>query len=158
VDLAPALAPGPRRRAVELAGQAVEALVPARAVARGLAELIEGVGQGEQGAGAVRPQFDAQPVGAPGELHDLRRIEDQHLAVEAVAGRADEPQRRARPALADDLLRVPGRQVRGLGHGPPDLLAGVRQPAGEGEHPPVSLAGQRAEIRVIHVASFSVFV
>src|SRR5215472_1256912 len=37
VDLGPALAPGPRRRAVELADQAVQALVPARAVARGLA-------------------------------------------------------------------------------------------------------------------------
>jgi hypothetical protein len=30
--------------------------------------------------------------------------------------------------------------------------------AGEGEHPAVALAGQRAEIRVIHVVSFSVLV
>ena len=108
---------------------------------------------GRCGARAVRPQFDAQPVGAPGELHDLGRVEDQHLAVEAIPGRTDEPQRRARPALPDDLLGIPGGQVLRFGHGPPDLLARVRQPAGEGEHPPVPLAGQRAEFRVIHALS-----
>jgi len=54
VHLDPELTHGPLRRPVEVCDQAVQALVPARAVARGLAELIEGVGQGEQGAGAVR--------------------------------------------------------------------------------------------------------
>src|SRR5258708_40212218 len=76
---------------------------------------------------------------APGELHDLGRVEDQHLAIETVAGRTDEPQRRARPALADDLLGIPGGQVLWLGHGPPDLLARVRQLAGEGAPPPPPL-------------------
>ena len=45
-----------------------------------------------------------------------------------------------------------------FGHGPPDLLARVRQPAGEGEHPPVPLARQRAEFRVIHAFSSVVHV
>jgi hypothetical protein len=67
VHLDPEFTHRPLRRRVEVCDQAVKALVPARTVARGLAELIEGVGEGEQGAGAVRPQFDAQPVGSPGE-------------------------------------------------------------------------------------------
>ena len=49
VHLDPELTHGPLRRPVELGDQAVQALVPARAVACGLAELLEGVGQGEQG-------------------------------------------------------------------------------------------------------------
>ena len=65
VYLDPELTHGPLRCPVELCDQAVQALVPARAVARGLAELIEDIGQGEQGAGAIRPQLDTQPVGAP---------------------------------------------------------------------------------------------
>jgi len=85
VDFAPAVAPRPRRAAVEVGGQAVQALMPAGPVARGLAEFAERVGQGEHGARAVRAQFDAQQVGAPGELHDLGRVEHLHLAVEAVA-------------------------------------------------------------------------
>ena len=39
--------------------------MPARAVACGLAKLAEGVGESEQGARAVRPQFDAQAVAPP---------------------------------------------------------------------------------------------
>jgi len=43
VYLDPELTHGPLRRPVELCDQAVQALVPARAVAHGLAELIEAV-------------------------------------------------------------------------------------------------------------------
>jgi hypothetical protein len=42
VHLDPKLTHGPLRRPVELADQAVQAFVPARAVARGLADLAEG--------------------------------------------------------------------------------------------------------------------
>jgi hypothetical protein len=42
MHLDPKLTHGPLRRPVELADQAVQAFVPARAVARGLAELAEG--------------------------------------------------------------------------------------------------------------------
>jgi hypothetical protein len=64
-----------------------------------------------------------------------------------------ELQWRAGPALADDLVREPDRQVLRLGHRPPDLLLGMLQRTGERERPLVSLAGQHAEIRVIHVRS-----
>src|SRR5919201_1986190 len=46
----------------------VEALVPACAVARGLAVLVERVQQRELRALGHRPQLDAQQVGAPAQL------------------------------------------------------------------------------------------
>ena len=119
--------------------------MPASRVARGLAHLIEGIGEREQGARAVLAELDPQQVRAPGELHDLGRVEDQHLAGEATAVGADEAERRARPALPDDLLGKPDGQVFRLGHGAPYLLAGMRQPAGEYQAAAIAVAGQRAE-------------
>ena len=53
--------------------------MPAGRIARGLPQVIEGVGQDEKRPCAVCVQFDAQHVGAPGELQDRGRFERQLL-------------------------------------------------------------------------------
>ncbi len=115
VQLAPAVAPPGQSCAVEVGDQAVEALVPARRVPRGLAEVIEGIGEGEQGSRAGGLQLDPQQVGAPGELHDRGRIEDQHLAVEPLpaelTNRSDAPGRRGHRRFPGGT-RPPGAPVR----------------------------------------------
>ena len=83
---------------VELDLEVVEALVPARAVARGLADLVERVDQRQHRAGAVGLQLEAQRVGTPPDLEQLRRIALQHLAVEAAAFAYSDTKRSFPPA------------------------------------------------------------
>src|SRR5215475_406295 len=89
MDLAPVLHAVPRqRRVVERVTELVEAGVPARTVARGLAVFGERVGEGEFRAGALRRELEAQLVGAPHELEQPRRVRAHHVAFEGrCAGR-----------------------------------------------------------------------
>src|SRR5262252_8081421 len=134
VDLAPALLPRPRRG---LAGQrvreGVQAGVPAGPGPRRRAPLLDGVGEGEQGAVAVGGQLEPQDVRPPPHLERLGRVVDEQLTAEVRLRHevADEPQPGAGhpAALGLDPLREPGIAVLGLGQGAPHLLPRVGQPA-----------------------------
>ena len=79
--------------------------------------------------------------------------EPEHLAVwypQEIVGerKAGAPLRFVTPGDGGDGF---DGQMLWLGHGPPHLLARVGQLAGEGERPPVTLAGQGAETSFVHV-------
>src|SRR5215469_2461598 len=148
---------GPGRRdSVQVGLEDVEADVPAGAVAGGLPELVEDVGEDERAPGGgpviVRLDLETDHVGAPPELQQRRRIPGQYLAVKygmlATAGL--ERERRADRPLADDALREPGLEVPGLCDGPPHLLRRVRKLPGEPQLPLVACPLEVA----VHVTPF----
>src|SRR5215470_135325 len=143
VDLAPALLPGPGRGlAGQRVGESVEAGVPAGPGPRGRAPLLDGVGEGEEGAVAVGRQLEPQDVRPPPHLERPGRVVDEQLAAEARLRHevADKPQPgTGHPVTVGlDPLREPGVAVLGLGQGAPHLLPRVGQPALKTDLPPAA--------------------
>src|SRR6185437_16699659 len=143
VDLAPALLPGPRRGlAGQRVGEGVEAGVPAGPRPRRRAPLLDGVGEGEEGAVAVGRQLEPQDVRPPPHLERPGRVVDEQLTTEVRLRHevADEPQPgTGHPvAVGLDPLREPGVAVLGLGQGAPHLLPGVGQLALKTDLPPAA--------------------
>src|SRR5262249_39489663 len=145
VDLAPAGAfVSDGRGAGKSTLQLVEADVPAGTVASRLADLVEGVDEGEDAAGALRRQLEAQVVVAPSQLEERRRLEGENLAIEVVLRMVGhvEPQWRPRCHGALDLVGEPGSEVLGLGEGAPNRGLGVVEVADEAELPAVAGGGE----------------
>src|SRR5262245_38607458 len=100
-----------------------DALVPARAVARSFAELVERVGDHELRAVTERLQLEAQDVGAPAHFEESLLFELEHFAVEGeVVGVGDEAQLAMWFDRAFDAVREPRIEMLGISQCTPHLL------------------------------------
>src|SRR5579859_2213083 len=127
-----------RRLSVEGPLEGIEAHVPAGGIARGLALLAKRVEQAQNAPAGCSGDLQPDDVGAPPELHEMRRFERQHFTLEVTVVR-DEAERRPDAPLAHDALRKPRVAVLGFDDRPPHSVGRVTQVARKAQAP--ALAG-----------------
>src|SRR5207244_7379426 len=115
----------------------VEANVPAGAVARRLADLVDRIDQRENRSGLGRHDLEPNAIGAPPDFEQAGRLERQNLAL--VAGQAM-PRLELKwganlPFVHDYLVGKPLTELIRLRQGLPDLGRRMRQFAHEPKLP-----------------------